>query len=299
MRGPSQSLAVLFVDISGSTQLYDELGDQEALVRVGRCLAMLQALTEEFRGRLVKTTGDGVMCAFAECTLALHAARAMQIRVTAQRELGGPAVGIHVGCHFGATLESGGDLYGDAVNVAARIAGLAKVGQIIVSDDAAALTDAPLRDRLRMVHSVAVKGKRDPIRIYELVWQEADDLTALTTQGSEERVPRLRLAFGGRDVSLDGGGGRKITLGRDALCDIAVGDRKTSRQHATIECRRDKFALVDHSSNGTFLKLADEDELVLRREEIMLRAHGRIALGHRTSDPEATVITFVCERASS
>jgi len=295
MSGPPRSLAVMFVDISGSTQLYDELGDRAALARVARCLALLQALTEELGGRVVKTTGDGVMCSFAECTSALHAARAMQVRVTDQRELGGPALGIRAGAHYGETIESGGDLYGDAVNVAARVAGLAKAGQILMSEDVAAQIGAPLRDRLRMFHRVAVKGKRDPIRIHELVWQETEDLTALATDHTEDRVPRLRLAFGGREVTLDGGGGRKLSLGRDALCEIAVADRKASRQHATIECRRDKFVLVDHSSNGTFLKIADDDELALRREEMILRAHGRIALGHRTSDPEATVVTFACE----
>lgn len=94
---------------------------------------------------------------------------------------------------------------------------------------------------------------------------------------------------------MDGGGWRKLSLGRDVACDVPVGDRKASRTHATIECRRDKFVLVDHSSNGTYVRIADGSEVVLRREELMLRGHGRIALGHRTGDPEATAIDFVCE----
>jgi predicted component of type VI protein secretion system len=86
-----------------------------------------------------------------------------------------------------------------------------------------------------------------------------------------------------------------MDMGRDASCDVVIGDRKTSRQHARIEKRRDKFVLVDHSSNGTFVTIADEPEVCLRREELMLRAQGRIGLGHRTSDSDATVVAFSCE----
>jgi predicted component of type VI protein secretion system len=86
-----------------------------------------------------------------------------------------------------------------------------------------------------------------------------------------------------------------VTLGRDASCDIVIGDRKTSRQHARIEKRRDKFVLADHSSNGTYVAIAGEAEVCLRREEVMLRGHGRIGLGHRTTDAEATVVAFSCE----
>jgi predicted component of type VI protein secretion system len=86
-----------------------------------------------------------------------------------------------------------------------------------------------------------------------------------------------------------------VGLGRDAVCEIVVGDRKASRQHARIEKRRDKFVIVDHSSNGTFVAIAAEAEVCLRREELMLRGRGRIGLGHRTTEPEATVVEFSCE----
>jgi predicted component of type VI protein secretion system len=79
------------------------------------------------------------------------------------------------------------------------------------------------------------------------------------------------------------------------VCDIVVADSKTSRSHARVEKRRDKFVLVDHSSNGTFVALGNEPEVCLRREELMLRGRGRIGLGHRTSEAEATVVEFSCE----
>jgi class 3 adenylate cyclase len=291
----SQLCAVLFVDISGSTRLYEELGDAPALARVESCLRLLRRASDELKGRVIKTTGDGVMCAFAEPEAALQAARAMHIKILEQTALGGPALGIHVGCHYGAVMESAGDLYGDCVNVAARVAGLAKVGQIIATGEAAARLSAQAADKVRLLDRVAVRGKREPVEIYEFVWQDSEELTTLGTRIAEERVPRLRLGFGERELWFDGAGGGAVAIGRDARCDIVIGDRKTSRHHAKIEKRRDKFVLADHSSNGTFVAIADEPEVCLRREEVMLRARGRIGLGHRTTDAEATVVTFSCE----
>ncbi len=287
--------AVLFVDISGSTRLYEELGDAQALARVESCLRLLQRAADELRGRVIKTTGDGLMCAFTEADAALQAARAMQVRVLEQSALGGPALGIHVGCHYGAVMESAGDLYGDCVNVAARVAGLAKVGQIITTSEAVARLAPPTSEKVRLLDRVAVKGKREPVEIYEFVWQDSEELTTLGTRFAEDRVPRLRLAFGERELWFDGAGGGAVMIGRDASCDIVIGDRKTSRQHAKIEKRRDKFVIADHSSNGTYVAIADEPEVCLRREEVMLRARGRIGLGHRTTDAEATVVQFSCE----
>ena len=290
-----QLCAVLFVDISGSTRLYEELGDAHALARVEGCLRLLQRAADELRGRVIKTTGDGVMCAFTEPEAALQAARAMQVKVLEQTGLGGPALGIHVGCHYGAVMESAGDLYGDCVNVAARVAGLARVGQIITTSEAVGRLSGPVQEKVRLLDRVAVKGKREPVEIYEFVWQDSEELTTLGTRFAEDRVPRLKLGFGERELWFDGAGGGAVTIGRDASCDIVIGDRKTSRQHARIEKRRDKFVLADHSSNGTFVAIAEELEVCLRREEVMLRARGRIGLGHRTTDTEATVVEFTCE----
>jgi hypothetical protein len=219
----------------------------------------------------------------------------MQSRVLEQTGLGGPALGIHVGCHYGPVIEDGGDLYGDCVNAAARVAGLAKVGQIIATEAVVAQLAGPARETVRRLDRVTVRGKREPLAIYEFVWQETEELTMLGTSFGEDRVPRLRLAYGDRVLWFDGAGAGQVGLGRDAVCDIVVGDRKASRQHARIEKRRDKFVLVDHSSNGTFVAIAGETEVCLRREELMLRGRGRIGLGHRTAEAEATVVEFFCE----
>ena len=285
--------AVLFADISGSTRLYEELGDAQALARIESGVRLLREAALEFQGRVVKTTGDGLMCAFDEAESALDAARFMQVRLAEQAALGGPTLAIHVGCHYGSVLESAGDLYGDCVNTAVRVVGLAKAGQVIATQEIVQRVGERLRGRLRMLDHVALKGKREPLPIFELAWQDAEELTTLWTR-MEQPASRLKLVYGARELWFDGSGGNGIRLGRDAACEIVVVDRRASRQHARIEKRRDKFLLVDQSSNGTYVALAGEDELYLRREELVLRRSGRIGIGHRTADPDATLLEFFC-----
>ena len=73
-----------------------------------------------------------------------------------------------------------------------------------------------------------------------------------------------------------------------------IGDRLASRQHARIERRRDKFVLVDQSSNGTFVTVDGEPEIQLRREEMILRGRGRISFGHGHDPALGETLAFAC-----
>jgi predicted component of type VI protein secretion system len=84
-----------------------------------------------------------------------------------------------------------------------------------------------------------------------------------------------------------------VAIGRDAQNDVVVADRLASRTHARIERRRDKFVLVDQSSNGTFVTIEGEPEVQLRREELMLRGRGRISFGHSYAADPAETVAFV------
>lgn len=286
--------AVLFVDVSGSTRLYETLGDERAMACVGRLLAMLARVCEDCGGKVIKTTGDGAMCVFETADAALRGSRLMQEKTDEQQEPGEPSLGIHIGCHFGPVLEDAGDLYGDTVNLAARVAGLAKVGQTITTADTIGKLTPALAERARKLSRVPVKGKQEAVTIYEFLWQDSDDLTALGTRTDHDRVARLVLKYEGREWRFQGPG--ELSLGRDGACDIVVGDRKASRQHARVERRRDKFVLADHSSNGTWVQFAGEaEEVVLRREELMLRAKGFIGLGHSPTDGQGAPVEFSCE----
>jgi class 3 adenylate cyclase len=294
MTPSSNTRAVLFVDLSGSTRLYETLGDERALGVVHRMLSMLARVCEDCGGTVVKNTGDGAMCVFESADAALRAARLMQEKTEEQREPGQPGLGIHIGCHCGPVLEKGGDLYGDAVNLAARVAGVAKVGQIITTADTVGMLSATLAVRARQLHRVPVKGKQNAVAIFEFLWEEdTEELTALGTRTDHSRVARLVLRYEGREWRFEGPG--ELSIGRDGGCDIVVGDRKASRQHARIERRRDKFVLADHSSNGTWVRFTGEaEEVVLRHEELMLRANGAIGFGHSPADGQGAPVEFTC-----
>src|SRR5687768_13614330 len=77
MPDPPSFLAVLFVDISGSTRLYDSLGDDVASRRVARCIALLVDITRQHRGNVVRVIGDEVLSTFVEADAAVDAARLM------------------------------------------------------------------------------------------------------------------------------------------------------------------------------------------------------------------------------
>ena len=127
--------AILFADVSGSTRLYETLGDTQALAAIENCLGILKKLTVEHKGRVIKTIGDEIMAAFPDANTAVHVATEMQLAITAEPPIGNAKVAIRIGFHFGPVLEnvSDGDVFGDTVNTAARMAGIAKGGQIITS----------------------------------------------------------------------------------------------------------------------------------------------------------------------
>jgi predicted component of type VI protein secretion system len=73
-----------------------------------------------------------------------------------------------------------------------------------------------------------------------------------------------------------------------------IADRMASRMHARIERRRDKFVLVDQSSNGTYVTVDGEPEIELRREEMILRGRGHLSFGHAYPGDSGEVLTFSC-----
>jgi len=286
--------AVLFADISGSTRLFETLGDERAAACVGRSLAILARVCADCGGRVIRTTGDGALCLFETADAALRASRLMQEKTDQQQELSESSPGIHIGCHFGPVLENAGDLYGDAVNLAARVAGLAQDGQIITTEDTVAMLSPALAERTRKLDRVPVKGKRAAVTIFEFLWRDAEELTALGTRTEHGRAARLVLKYEGREWRFEGLS--ELSFGRDSACDVVVGGRKASRRHARIERRRDKFVLADHSSNGTWVQFAGEAQVVvLRREDLMLRASGLIGFGHSPNDGQDAPVAFACE----
>lgn len=290
--GGDRNVAVLFADIAGSTKLYEILGDAQAKVLIDEALAALRAITERYRGRVVKTIGDEVMCVFANAERGFLAATDMQNSVNALPVVTNTKRMIRVGFHAGPVIEENGDVFGDTVNVAARMAGLAKGMQIMTSGSTVETLPPALRDATRAIATVAVKGKADDMTVCEVLWQDSEDLTmAANSLGAGESSAELVLRHAGREIIL-GAGKTSAMLGRDPGSDLVISDAKASRHHARIEKRRDKFFISDQSTNGTYVTFAGEQEIVLRREEVTLRGSGSILFGRSRADPSGDSVEF-------
>ncbi len=289
---PATMLAVLFADVVGSTKLYDTLGDEQAKQMIDECLVALRGVIARYGGRVIKTIGDEIMCVLPSADNACLAATDMHLKIMALPMVSQVKRSIRVGFHFGHVIEENNDVFGDTVNMAARMAGLAKGMQIMTTESTVACMSPVLRLSTRRIAALAIKGKGDDVRVSEVIWQGGDELTMATKSiAFHAIVATLHLQYGGQEMVLDQTGSL-LTLGRDAQCDIVITDRNASRQHARIERRRDKFYLVDQSTNGTFLSFADEPELALHREEVMLRSSGRITFGHSDPSPETFHVLF-------
>jgi class 3 adenylate cyclase len=290
-------LSIVFADIAGSTRLYELLGDAQARALIADCLGILSEQTARYGGKVIKTIGDELMSTFPCADPAVEAAMAMQDAVVHElprRNSATPAdMAVRIGLHHGPAILDDGDVFGDAVNVAARMAAAAKGRQIITTRETAEGLGISLRSTTRHLDRIAVRGKIDDIDIYEVIWQ-ADDVTRMATDVIES-LPRsavLSVEYRGTRVEIDQNTAALI-MGRGKLADVVIEDAMASREHARIECRRGKFVLIDMSTNGTYL-LTPEGPAYLRRGEQVLTGSGQIALGRQIAEV-THVVTYRCE----
>lgn len=199
-------LAILFTDIVGSTAFFEQRGDIEGLALVKRHNALLMPLVESHQGRVVKTIGDSIMAVF-EDPLAASRCGAEMMR-TLRRETWSSADPIHIriGVHWGQVLKDGGDVFGDAVNTAARINSAAAPDELLVSED---LHQAlPLgHGLLAQPRAVSAKGKSAPVPVVALGWQDSG-----TQLAQEVFVLELSLAPDGLRVAAIDGAAQKGTV---------------------------------------------------------------------------------------
>jgi adenylate cyclase len=291
----SSILAIMFADISGSTRLYETLGDTAARLRIADCLHHLEEIVVTCGGRVVKTIGDEVMCTFPGVEPAVIAACGMQelfddgaVADTAGDPL---ALSLRIGLHVGPALVEATDVFGDAVNIAARMVAQAKTGQIITTRTVVEQLPALLRGQTRLIDHAPVKGKKDTFDLFEVMWQQ-DDVTRMSPDVVVRPATRARLSLRHGELTCVVDDSRpQVVLGRSKTADLTVQEPLASRLHARIEYRRGKFFLVDQSTNGTYLRGA-ASEAFLRREEALLDCSGAISLGRPFAEQPHELVEY-------
>lgn len=170
MQAHGAQLAILFTDIVGSTAYFEKRGDIEGMAMVKRHNGLLFPSVTAHKGRVVKTIGDSIMAVFDSPLSAVLCGSEMMR--TLQRETWSSEDPIHIriGVHFGQVLRDVDDVFGDAVNTAARINSAANPDEVLVSED--------LFRALPQGHGVSArprevsaKGKAAPVPCVAVSWQ--------------------------------------------------------------------------------------------------------------------------------
>jgi len=254
----------------------------------------------EAGGVTVKTLGDGMVCSFDEVDAAFRAACNMQEAAARTSEGAESPLKIKIGCNFGPVLVNAADVFGDTVNVCARLVSLANPAQVLTTHQMVAALSPGLRGRCRELYATRVRGRSEQITVCEVLWRVDPDVTKvdgapLSGGGAAEWA--LKLTYAGESYTVEPGA--SLRLGRDASNDVVVPTDHASRMHARIYSRDDHFVLVDQSANGTYLmEDATKRELRLRRSEAVLGERGWIGLGRTAAQHGDHVVRYRLERCS-
>lgn len=275
--------AVLFADVSGSSALYKTKGNSEANSIISQLLNEVQLLTVKHKGRVIKTIGDEVMVSFVSGQDCIDAALAIQESFSesyTQHHLM-----VSIGISFGKVLLEKGDLFGETVNDAAHLTSLAKGSQILFSE--AMLNELTLeqKSKAREFDWVKLKGANESSPIFRFYWQDDSDrhneTRFLSTDIVLEEITNqiLTLEYEQKEIILE----PKMTpfmIGRNlSTCQLVIDETQVSREHCHISYNRGKFVLVDHSTNGCYLKPKNGLEFYLRSEEFPLLENSQLSLG--------------------
>ncbi|MEO8332739.1 MAG: adenylate/guanylate cyclase domain-containing protein [Gallionella sp.] len=178
MSGNQKKLAVLFADISASSDLYEKLGDALALQSIAQCVAIMTRELPAFQGTLIKVIGDEIMCTFPNAEQAFHAACAMQNAVENNKYQDGTPMHIRIGFHYGEVIHESGDVFGDTVNIAARVTAITRASQIILTQAAMDVLPPALQDKTRQLKRAEFKGKPAQFEIFMVIWASDEKLSA-------------------------------------------------------------------------------------------------------------------------
>jgi adenylate cyclase len=287
--------AILFADLTDSTALYERLGREEAFALVKRSLETMAQAVREAGGRIVKNTGDGIMAALADTDAAATTSVAIHQALQNTKGLPEARIAAHIGFCFGPVVENDNDLFGETVNLAARLCEVGGPGIAMMTQDTALRLHSSWRYLLRPGPPITLKGIGRPVDVVRLLCETIGDLTAIgdvRSMAATQDSGAFRFYLNGKTIIFPPDAIR-ISLGRDPAADIRLQEPLASRHHCTIERRGARLVLIDHSSNGTFVAIDREREFSVCHEETVLHGHGSISFGQSIAGATET-LKFFC-----
>lgn len=291
VRTENLDAAVLLADVVGSTPLYESAGNAVAVGRIADWREWMCALVRRNGGEFISSKGDDVLSIFSEPAAAFRA-------VSQMRAPTGLPISFHAGLHFGPIIRVASDVYGDAVNLTARLAAVANPGEILISQGFVDLLSPADRELLSFLDKMTFKGKSQPCNIYTFL----DEDRTLNTEISIGRLGRganltgaackvcVTLRYNDRTISLRDN--ESVSIGRSPDCDLVINRQWVSRHHATIGIANGRVRLAERSTSGTFLSMRPGQEVLVRREDILLLGSGTISPGMQCTSDGAQIIHF-------
>ena len=256
-------------------------------------------------GQVVKTLGDGLMAVFVAPSSAVAAADDMHESLERIGTPGRPgaAMGIRmaplklqVGLAKGEVIEISGDLFGDAVNVAARLLDHAGDNETLATANVVEGLDDWICSRFRSLDRLQLRGRVEPVHVHLLEPVRRFGDTAVTAFG--DIAPTAPEPEGIRLTWVDqsriyAGTSLPVVLGRSPQATYIIDDNRVSRSHARIDWHGGTFQLVDLSYNGTYVRFDHDPEIIsLRRGACTLHGSGMIGLGAPPSEAASPSVRF-------
>lgn len=314
---------MVFVDLAGSTAAYATFDNAQVADFIGQVTQWIGRVCEAHGGRVVKYLGDGVLAQFATASGAVEACTFMQQSHASRLQQWPEPVrmGLKIGIAEGDIVVREQDVYGDPVNLAARLSDMAGPSTIWADESAIAelrqeisaqpngmaaaesgrtLTPATAL-RYRSLGMIRVRGLTQAHSVFQIEWSEDATTDLMTVRGvlhdlrdeGDEASRSLALSWLGKALVFEPAD-MPVTLGRIPTSSFIVSDQRVSRSHAQVERINGALILSDISSFGTWVRFADDSnsEVHLRRTQCALHSTGEIALGAPFSDFSAPVVAF-------
>jgi adenylate cyclase len=296
---------VLFADLRGSTSMYETLGNADATAVVTQSVAVLARVVAAHGGHVIKTLGDGLMAVFERSSAGVAAADDMQdslARISSPGDTTGEVVArtvplmLQIGLAHGEVVEMSGDVFGDAVNVAARLLDHAGDNETLATQGVIDGVEEWERTRFRSLDRMQLRGRVEPVHVYLLEAVRRFGDSAATAFG--DMAPASTEPEGIRLVWLDvnriyAGTSLPVVLGRSPQATYIIDDNRVSRSHARIDWHGGTFQLTDLSYNGTYVRFDNDPEIIsLRRGACTLHGSGLIGLGTPPIDAMSPFVRF-------
>lgn len=258
-----------------------------------KCVIRLQSIAKLHGSTFIKTVGNSrQMWTFPDTREAWCAV--LDMRTTANDEF--DDIQFKAGFQFGSVIQEPGDVNGDSVNSAARLADLANLDQIFTSGDTLSRLGPSVTDEFRYVDEVRVKGKAEVMEAFEALGEE-DDITVMGSVAQRARAMgsvTLKLEFIGGE-RLMSSASPSLSIGKADENDIVIADTSglvSRTAHVAIEFIGKGFTFTDRSTNGTSIHIDGGNPEFLRREQGLLRGSGRIILGAEPEPFPETVLHY-------